>query len=337
MLKKIKGYLKKLFKILKMPEMAILPANIAYYLFLAIFPLLTILVLLASSFDISIDLVSNLIRNIMPEQVSEAIIEIISGKGFDTNVGLFNILAFVFASNGTYAVITTSNTLYGIKNSDFIKDRISSFILLIIIIILFVFLMIVPVFGENILSLMQNAKLLENYADEALMLFKIIKWPLTIMIIYFNIKLIYTIAPSKNIKSCETTIGATFTTILWILSTIIFKFYLTYFARYDILYGNLSSMIIMLVWLYFLSYIFVLGMAINVSKKEEQQLVLEQIKIEEEQLEKEKVKRKKKKTKKKNRQKENNSIKTTLPNTLSNDNPNWLQVPSPDTNDKKEK
>lgn len=294
MKKKIKGYFKKLFNILKMPEMAILPANIAYYLFLAIFPLLTILVLLASSFDISIDLVSNLVRSIMPEQVSGAIIEIISGKGFDTNVGIFNILAFIFASNGTYAVITTSNTLYGIKNSDFIKDRISSFILLIIIIILFVFLMIVPVFGENILSLMRNAKLLENYADEALTLFKIIKWPLTLMIIYFNIKLIYTIAPSKNIKSNETTLGAIFTTILWIIATIVFKFYLTYFARYDILYGNLSSMIIMLAWLYFLSYIFVLGMAINVSKKEEQQLVLEQIKVEEELLEKEKIKRKKK-------------------------------------------
>ena len=107
MKKKIKGYFKKLFNILKMPEMAILPANIAYYLFLAIFPLLTILVLLASSFDISIDLVSNLVRSIMPEQVSGAIIEIISGKGFDTNVGIFNILAFIFASNGTYAVITT--------------------------------------------------------------------------------------------------------------------------------------------------------------------------------------------------------------------------------------
>ena len=56
MKERIKGYFKKLLKILKKPEMAILPANIAFYLILAIIPLLTIVVLVASYFDISIDL-----------------------------------------------------------------------------------------------------------------------------------------------------------------------------------------------------------------------------------------------------------------------------------------
>jgi len=275
MREKIKGYSKKLFKILKKPEMAILPANIAFYIILAIIPLLTIVVLIASYFNISIDLISDLVKNIMPDGVSDIIVEVISGKGFDKNVGLFNIIAFILASNGTYAIITTSNTLYKIKNSDYLKDRISSIILLIIIIILFVFLIVVPIFGENIINLMTNAKLLTNYADEIVVLFNISKWPVTIIIIYFNIKLIYAVAPSKNIKSEETTYGALFTTIGWILSTIIFKFYITYFARYDILYGNLSTIIIMMVWIFVLSYIFVFGMAINVSRGEEQEIIEE--------------------------------------------------------------
>ena len=54
MKRKIKGYFKKLFKILAKPEMAILPSNIAFNLILAIIPILTIIVLIASSFDISI-------------------------------------------------------------------------------------------------------------------------------------------------------------------------------------------------------------------------------------------------------------------------------------------
>lgn len=304
MKEKIKGYFKKLIKILKKPEMAILPANIAFYIILAIIPMLTILVLLASSFDISIDLVGNLIKGMMPEQVSEVIIEVISGKGFDRNVGLFNVMAFVLASNGTNAIIITSNALYKIRNSDWIKDRISSFILLIIIIILFVFLMVVPVFGESILSLMKKASILEAYADEAIIAFNIIKWPLTIFIIYFNIKLIYAISPSKNIKSSETTYGAMFTTIMWLIATAVFRFYLEYFARYDILYGNLSSIIILMVWVYFLSYIFVLGMAINVSRKEEQELVLEQLRLEEELKVKKAKKKARKNSKKINRTKE---------------------------------
>lgn len=281
---KIKGYLKKLNKILRKPEMAILPSNIAFNIILAIIPLLTIIVLIASKFGISISFVTNLINNIMPTQVSNVIIDVISGKGFDRSIGIFNIVAFIVASNGTYAIINTSNTLYKIKNNDYIKNRVSSIILLFIVIILFVFLLVVPIFGNNILSIMQSAKLLSKYANEVFVLFNIIKWPITLLIIYLNIKLIYTIAPSRNIKSEETTYGAIFTTVCWILATLIFKFYLNHFARYDIIYGNLAAIIIMMVWVYFLSYIFVLGMAINASRQEEKDLE-ETMQIELEKLE----------------------------------------------------
>jgi membrane protein len=156
---------------------------------------------------------------------------------------------------------------------------------------LLLFLVVVPIFGENIISLMHQAKILENYIDEIKVVYNVLKWPLTLFIIYFNIKLIYTIAPSKNIKSKETTYGALFTTIMWIIATAVFKFYLTYFARYDILYGNLSSIIIMLVWCFCLSYIFTLGMAINASQREQiefleetKKLALEELNITEREL-----------------------------------------------------
>jgi len=269
MKEKLSRYIKKLIIILKKPEMSILPSNIAFNIILAIIPLLTIVVLIASSFDISVNMVANLVENIMPSQVSSIIIEAISGKGFDGQIGLFNIIAFYIASNGMYALIETSDALYKIKETDVIKKRISSIIMLLIILTLFVFLLIVPVFGENILTLLSHITIFEKHIDNAIVLFNIIKWPITLFIIYFNVKLIYTISPSKNIKSKETTIGAAFTTIMWSLLIIIFRFYLGNFAQYDILYGNLSSIIIMMVWIYALSYIFTLGMAINVSKKEE--------------------------------------------------------------------
>ena len=292
---RLKGYIKKLNKILHKPEMAILPSNIAFNIILAIVPLLTIVVLIASYFDISIDLISNLVSEVMPEQVSTIIIDVISGKGFDRSIGLFNIVACIVASNGTYAIINTSNALYQVKERDYLKDRISSIILLFIVIILFVFLLIVPIFGDNIIKLMANAKILSNFADEFMMIFNLIKWPISLLIIYLNIKLIYTIAPSKNVRSEETTYGAGFTTIGWILASLIFKFYLNHFARYDIIYGNLAAIIIMMVWMFFLSYIFVLGMAINVSRKEEQEILEETMRIEKKKIDKAIKKDKKKK------------------------------------------
>jgi len=272
MKEKLKRYFKKLIKILKKPEMSILPPNIAFNIILAIIPLLTIVVLIASSFDISISVVAKLIENIMPSQVSSIIVDAISGKGFDGQVGLFNIAAFFIASNGTYALIETSDALYKIKELDPIKKRISSIIILLIVLTLIVFLLIVPIFGENILNLMRHFTIFEEHIENIIFLFNIIKWPITLLIIYFNIKLIYTVAPSKNIKSKDTTLGAAFTTIMWTLLIIIFKYYLGHIAKYDIIYGNLSSVIIMMVWIYALSYIFTLGMAINVSQKEESEI-----------------------------------------------------------------
>lgn len=272
MKEKISRYFQKIIIILKKPEMSILPSNIAFNIILAIIPLLTIVVLIASSFDISVSMVAKLVENIMPKQVSSIIIEAITGKGFDGQIGLFNIMAFYIASNGMYALIETSDALYKITETDVIKKRVSSIIMLLIILTLFVFLLIVPVFGENILNLLSHMAIFEQHIDETIDLFNIIKWPITIFIIYFNVKLIYTVAPSKNIKSKDTTIGAIFTTIMWLLLIVVFRFYLANFAKYDILYGNLSSIIIMMVWIYALSYIFTLGMAINVSQKQEFEL-----------------------------------------------------------------
>lgn len=270
MKQKITRYFKKLFKILKKPEMAILPSNIAFNIILAIIPILTILTLIVSSFDISPATIENLIINIMPSEVSEIIIEALSTNVFDKTIGISNLIAFILASNGACAIITSSDTLYKINNKDNIKKRIKSAIILIIIITLLLFLVIVPIFGETIINIMHKAEILEKYIDEIVILYKILKWPFTLFIIFFNIKLVYTISPSKRIKSKDTTYGALFTTTMWIIATLLFKLYIEYIARYDILYGNLSSLIILFVWCYVLSYIFVLGLAINATKNEKE-------------------------------------------------------------------
>lgn len=259
----MKKKLKKIVNILSREELGILPASLAYYLFLAIIPILTLIVLIASSFNISLDRLSVIINDMLPQKIASYILEIISGQGFDTNVGFFNLIAFSVSTNGTYAIIKSANNLYGVKNSDMIKDRIKSIIILINILLLFVFLMIVPIFGEKILLFVKSTEVFSIITDEVIFVLNLIKWPLTFLIMFFNIKLIYTISPSKQISSKNTTIGALLTTISWMIFSVVFGYYIEYFARYDILYGNLSSIIILLIWIYSMSFMFVLGMVVN--------------------------------------------------------------------------
>jgi len=259
----MKRKLKKIKEILSREELGILPASLTYYFVLAIIPILTITVLIASSFNISIDKVITLISDILPYKVSNFIVEIISGKGFDHNVGIFNLIAFFGATNGMYAIIKTANNLYKVKDTDVIRDRIKSALLLVNILLLLIFLIIVPTFGEHILLFIQNSKAFAFLTEEVVFVINLVKWPFTFFIIFLNIKLIYTLSPSKILLSKHTTLGALVTTVLWMVSSIIFGYYLEYFANYDILYGNLSSIIILMIWLYVISFVFVLGMVIN--------------------------------------------------------------------------
>ena len=52
----------------------------------------------------------------------------------------------------------------------------------------------------------------------------------------------------------------------WILFTLIFGYYIKYFSKYDIIYGGLSSITVLLIWIYALCFILVLGIVINTLK-----------------------------------------------------------------------
>jgi membrane protein len=104
-------------------------------------------------------------------------------------------------------------------------------------------------------------------------MYKLLKYPLILIILYFNIKLIYVIAPDKKIKSSTTTKGALFTTVGWLITSEFYSFYTTYFVRYDIFYGSLSSLLVLLIWVYLLSYIFSLGLIINASSYDNNDII----------------------------------------------------------------
>ena len=78
--------------------------------------------------------------------------------------------------------------------------------------------------------------------------------------------LIYMISPSIKLGPSDVVLGASITTILWTIFTAVFSYYLTYFSKYDIVYGSLSGLLVLLIWIYALSYILILGIVIN-SKK----------------------------------------------------------------------
>jgi membrane protein len=244
--------------------MNILPGQLAFFFILSLPPLISLVGIIGSSFAIPTKDFISFITDSFPAATSSLIIPLVGGRGLDLGSLLFIIGACFMVSKGTSAIIVTSNTLYKVEEGSEIRRQIKALFLVFMLLILFAFIIIVPAFGDLIMNALGSVKYLNDIFDELIFVYNIIKLPISFIFIYFIIKIIYTIAPDKEIKSRDVTYGAVFTTILWIITTKVYSYYVINFATYDVFYGNIANLIILLLWMYLLSYIFVLGMALNV-------------------------------------------------------------------------
>ena len=267
-MKKFKNYLKKLYEIIITPSMSYLPGNLAFYLVLSIFPILTLVGVIASKIGVNVSSLESAINVALPQGIAEVLDSFVRGKGLDTNIVIFMAIGFFLASNGADAIILASNNLYGFPNSNFLSRRIKAIFIIILIILLLIFMLGFLAFGNTLLNFILSSLPDKKLIDLIYNLFIILKWPFAILIIYFNVKLIYAIAPDWKIMSKHTTKGAVFTTIMWIIVVQIYSFWVSNFSRYDLFYGSLSNIVILMLLTYIISYILVLGIAINVKSYE---------------------------------------------------------------------
>ena len=240
-MKRIKAILKRLYLVIEKPQMRILPGNLAFFLVLSIIPIITLIGFIASYFSLSIDSLVSFLRSALPNEINEILLPFIQGKGIDGNIIFYMITGFIVASNGAHSIILTSNILYDIPHSEFLKRRIKALFLTVLLVNLF----------------------MEKVSKSVYYIFVFLKWPIAFFLIFFLIKMIYTMAPDKKIPSHYVNKGAMFTTLAWSLVTAFYSYYVSHFTNYDIFYGSLSGIVVLMMWIYILSYILVVGIAIN--------------------------------------------------------------------------
>ena len=264
-MKKAREITLKIFKLLMKPEMRILPGQLAFFLVMTLIPLFALIATIAANLSISQESVRLAIDSSVPQEIADIINSIMSGNGINFNIIIFYISAFLLASNGAYSMINISNEIYKVEPNTMISRRLKAIAMTFVLVGLFLFLILVPVFGNNIFDILKEVTGNSLFVQVIQEMLVILKYPLILLILFMNIKLMYVIAPDKEIPGYSTTRGALFTTVGWVLSTEIFAFYVAKFARYDVFYGSISNILVLLLWVYLLSYIYVLGMVINAS------------------------------------------------------------------------
>lgn len=262
-MKKFKSFLKNLGEILKRPEMEVLPGQLAYFFIMSLVPAITIVSYAASFFSLSLDDMAAYFNWNINSNIMSLLTPVLETNEFHLGIIVLFIICTYFVSNGTNSIIVTANSVYGIKSQSVLRRRLKSIIMVFIVVFLFLFIFLVPVFGNFILSLIEQ---ITGYS-KVYNIINILRLPLSWLIIFIFIKIIYTVAPDKPIESKHVNPGALFTSIGWIVSTEVYLYYASHFANYSLYFSGLSNIAILLIWMYILSVIFVIGMAINHKKE----------------------------------------------------------------------
>jgi len=108
--------------------------------------------------------------------------------------------------------------------------------------------------GEGILA--------DNFT---IIIIQVIRWLLIIGMFLFSISLLYYFAPAKKREFRFISAGSTLATMLMILSTWAFNFYIVNFSQYNALYGSIGTLLIFLLYVNFNSIIILIGFELNAS------------------------------------------------------------------------
>ena len=270
MKKKIKSFFRRIIKVNKRPDMILLPGQLAFFLVLATIPTITLITYGASILNLSTDFLESFFIKAFSKDIADLLLSVSTASNAGIKLTLALIFSYYIASNGAASVIITSNQIYSLQNGSWGKRIIKAIAMTFIFVLIIVFLLIIPIFGDQIINLVERVNMNQKVTSLIVTIFNYLKSPIMWIFLFLLIKLIYVMSPDKHIKSHNANYGAIFTTISWILTTDVYSYYINHIANYSALYGSLTGICVLMIWFYFISYFFVIGLSLNYQKESEE-------------------------------------------------------------------
>jgi len=247
-------------------------AAIAFNFFLAIIPFILFLFTLIPFVTTEnyqadlLDLMGELIPSKIYVMAESTIVEIVSRS----SAGLLSLVFFMaiyFATNGIDAVLEGFGQSYhSEKLWPWWKQKITAFILMTGLSFLIFMSMALLGFGKLALTIIQQQHIATNQVT--LFWLTAIRWIITIVFLLLTISILYYFGQPKDKKKNKYRFfspGSILATTLFVGGGLLLKMYFENFARYNLLYGSIGSIIILMVWLYYNAMILLIGYELNAS------------------------------------------------------------------------
>ena len=240
-------------------------AEISFYLLLSFFPFLifTISIVVYTPI-IKISRYIFVLKKIMPESaftiVSSLIQSAIENRSFSFLVLSF-FLAIYTMSRALLSLIRGMNRSYNIRETrPYFELLFISLVFVIMLILLVLSSMILLVFGEDLGAFIFN---LIGFDEYFMKIWNICRYAVGIATIIIILMNLYKFTPNKRLTFREVIPGAIVSTICWLVASICYSYYSSNIASYDMVYGSLGGIIVLITWVYLSSWTILIGCEIN--------------------------------------------------------------------------
>ncbi|MCX6248409.1 MAG: YihY/virulence factor BrkB family protein [Bacteroidetes bacterium] len=174
------------------------------------------------------------------------------------------LLSVYFSTNGINSLMEAfDNTYHSIETRTAIKQRLISIFLVVIITILLILSIGLITFGTWFFSVLLPAHILNSNFYFILLVAS--KWLMSIAMLFFAISFIYYFAPAKKRHFRFISAGSSLATLLIIITALGFNYYVDNFSKYNVLYGSIGTLLVILLWIYFISFSLLIGFELNAS------------------------------------------------------------------------
>lgn len=244
-------------------------AALAYYLVFSMFPLLILTANAIGLLNINLVSLSNGLRSFLPIQMVRLItdyiwyVEQVSSKTMLVFALVFSIYFPWRAVRGLMKDVRDAYTLPPVKSRVrwFLKELLCTFIMPLALLVT----LLLIVFGRNVIIYLvrQLPPDTIDIGSLPLTLWEFLRFAIAAVIMALALSCVYQLSLDQHAKWSTILPGVCLAIAAWLLSSMVFSFYVENFANYSVIYGTLGGFMILLLWLWLSSMIFIMGSEFN--------------------------------------------------------------------------
>lgn len=243
-------------------------AQTAYYFFFSLFPLMLFLTPLFSLVGEKQKFVNFLMEQLgraLPPDSYQLLHEIVTSVVYSTSApGLMSIgaiLALWSGSNVFGALTDALNRAYNVQETrPWWKTRLLAIAMVLLSGAAIIVATVTLMAGTEIVEWVAGLLHLDR---QTATLIKLVQYSVALLFLFGVGFLTYLLLPCERQRKSQVLIGTTVATILWVIVTLGFRFYVVNFADYNKTYGTIGGIIVLLTWMYLSMLVILVGGELN--------------------------------------------------------------------------